>query len=308
MAGKTKPLGPRQRLAYIKPFREALATARTTLAAQIAQRDKAAKARDALRFTALFRKAQGIDTTLGDTFDVVVYGLNPKTPKERRLARAALIDGTMKVTVNGGSPGVPALTKRMRLMERADIRRLRGIDKRLDNLRQQKEALIVASFERGKELTPTQIADHLLKRAAINNADRAWIDSHIVVRAESALAEAEKHDGTKTCPCQACLWERQRIERDKANAKARVDREKAEIRRLAKLGTRDFTCPECQHENVAAQVELDENDGEKFVECSECESGTLLEDLVEAAKVVAPSPGQIAMLPVAAEQGVPMVQ
>lgn len=295
LSRKTKPLGPRQRLAYIKPFKAAVDEAKAKLAADQAAHDKAAKAREALRFTALFRKAQGIDTTLGTTFDVSVYGLSVKTPKERRLARQALIDGTHKVTVNGGSPGVPALTKRMRLMAKADIRRLRGIDKRLANLREQREALIVASFERGKELTATQIADHLLKRAAVNGP--AYIDTYAVSRAQSALAEAEKHDGTRTCPCSTCAYRRQDAERQKRYAAENKAREKAEAKRLAKLGTRDLTCPECKEFNAKVQVEQEygDDDDARFVECPSCEVATYLVDLIEADKIIAPSPGQEAL-------------
>lgn len=295
LSRKTKPLGPRQRLAYLKPLRAALEAVKAKVAEQQAALEKGQKALNATRFTALFRKATGTDTTLGTTADIQTYGLEVKTPKQRRLAKQGLVDGSIKVTVNGGSPGLPALVRRMRLMDGKDIRRLRGIDQRLARLRKEREDLIASAFDRGRAVTPAQLADLVIKRQVVKTSMPSYIDEWAIKRAETALAEGEKHDGTKTCPCSPCAQARQWAAIDKQNKAAAIKRQKAEAARLRKLGTVTFTCPDedCGHVTEHAQVDEDEayNQGryviQKFVECEACEGTFPLNEVT-----VQPAPGQ----------------
>jgi hypothetical protein len=218
---KTTPLGPRQRAAYIKPFRDELEKAKVTLAEQLKARAIASARLDKFRIPLLLRRATSDDTQLVSASEMSAYGLYLDTPAKKRAARKGLIEGTIKVQVGGGSSGAPNLVRRLRRMTKADQRRLRAIDARIEKARADREALIAEAFGRADSWTPDELAEFLIKRASIKGP--AWIDSHVVIRAQQALVEAEKHDGTATCPCSPCDWGRKYAAQDKANAERRKE-------------------------------------------------------------------------------------
>lgn len=305
LSRKRKPLGPRQRAAYVKPFKAELEAAKKKVAEQTAATEAAQKRIDRLAAPALLRKATGTDTSLTTTLELSGYGIKVGTPAEVRATRKALVSGELAIQIGGGSPKLPSLARRFRRMGKAEQRKLRALDKRIREARQAREELIEAAFGAGDVMGIEQLADLIIAIAKAKHARPGYIDTYAINRAESSLAEALKHDGTGTCPCGKCASARHWADVEKQNKAAQIKRQKAEAARLRKLGTRDFTCPHCGHENAAAQVDEDESyrEGryvvEKFVQCEECHEGTALEDLdlaaAEVAKAEAPSPGQEAM-------------
>jgi len=242
LSRKTKPLGPRQRAAYVKPFAAAVAEAEAKVATEQAAcaATQAAFATGLRRLGApaiVVRANPPLSPTLTSTVELKAWGLHlsaKSTPAEKRKARKALLAGEVSIECNGGSPKLPSLLRRFRAMAKADVARLRILDRRIALLHEQRNALIGTGFERSVPYTPEKLADIVIGLATLPR-NGFYIDEYAVTRARNALADAQKHDDTKTCPCGRCTGDRARAASEKEWADRRAAQAKAQAK--AELAT-----------------------------------------------------------------------
>lgn len=288
---KRKPLGPRQRLAYLKPFKAAIEAAKVKLAADQKAKDEGAAALRRFAQPALIQRAGG--HVLTSTAELAVFGRAPDSPSAWRKFRKALLGGEESISIASGLSKVRGLVQKLRLMSKADARALARLDKRIADLEAARSTLIAGAYERGVKVTPDQLVELVVKRKKLGaRIGLGYIDEYAVTRAENALADAMKHDGTRTCECQPCSYARRDIERQKRYAAENKARERAEAKERAELGTRTITCLDCQEVTKDGQVQRDEFDNELFVECASCEAANYLVDQPDLPPDQAPAPGQ----------------
>lgn len=212
------------------------------------------------------KTAEGIGVFRAD-----LYGLRDLKADTARKVRAAVMDGTVKVTMGDGSPmAVRTAIQRTRFMSKPTLAALKRADARvtraaqsLKKARAERDGLMRAAFDVSEKPTVEQIADAIVARwKAIGQpaeAGSSWSLRYEAERAEATLATAQQHlDHALTrskdaCPCSTCKnraererWEaanRERIrEREREEAKAA----KAEARRRAKLPKIEIVCPNGQ--------------------------------------------------------------
>lgn len=307
LSRKRKPLGPRQRLAYQKPYREAVAAAKAKLAAEQSARKAIEEANARIR-TKYAVPVVRVDAN-GGSHVVESMGSYSSWDLRKLIDKAKTVKAAIKtvlttnpsVQLGGGSPRLGNAAKRLRVMTKADQRKRARLLARLAAAQKAVADHVVESWNNGTPVTPELLAGTLVGMASLKSAP--YVDDYAVRRAEASLAEAMKHDGTATCPCGPCDYARKDAERQKRYAAEAAAREKAEAKRLAKLGKVSFTCPgeTCGHENRESQVDEDESwyDGAyhvvKVVDCEECDERFPLEDvaLIEPDK---PVPGQMELI------------
>jgi hypothetical protein len=295
---KVKPLGPRQRMAYQKPFVAALREAKERLAAQVAERAaaevKVARWRKRYARPGLIKRADGRVEEV-KLSELSAYGFQRnRTPAERRTARKELVDGTIKLQAFGGTSGAPSLARRVREFGRADLRKLRSIDARIAKLQDHRKLLVAGAYETGVPLTVEAIVGQVMEFGSLPFAVHP--DEWQVTRAENALEDARNHDGTRGCPCQRCVNEAQRAAYE-ASRKARLAAEAKAIARderkiLRKVPAEvSWHCANCDSDQTVAPTVGETDDGPlPIVECPDCEWGELVADVLP--KV---APGQEAL-------------
>lgn len=303
---KTKPLGPRQRRAYQKPYEAAIVEAKAKLAAEQARvaAETAAYEKAVRRWSGavITTDAQGGRHAWGQFIDTAsIWGLREKLKDGRRKVRQRILAGAegYSVSIGTGSPKAANAVKRIRRVPKADIRKRARLEAALAKARKALDDHLVEAWDHAEPMTVEQLADALIGLAAAKPPYR-YLDEYAVLRAEQALGEAKKHDGTASCPCEPCVaarrWDaqdRERVKQDAARAKAR---ERAEAKRPKVT----FTCPDadCAHITEHAPVEIDENDGLPYVECERCEQGWTKDDGIAALATL--SPGQLELAAMAA--------
>lgn len=303
LSRKTKPLGPRQRKAYVAPFIAAVATAKAEVAARTAEAAAADRARDKLvSIPVVLRRTTG-EMILASALDLgpgYYSGGLPKTPAEKRAFRKRVVDGEVKIGIGGGSSAAKSLTSRVRRMTGPDTRKLARLDALIARTIQQRKDHIAAAYEGGVPYTIDSMVDAVMTARMLPHV--GYIDTYAVNRAESALESALAHDGTKSCNCQPCGSERQFDARAAANRVARKReeaREEAENRRILRKaplsGEVSWHCDGCDTEQLATVGILETDEGPlPGVECHDCEYGRLLDDGVGFTAAVAP--GQEALI------------
>lgn len=248
----------------VKAARERLATAKQAIVDLNAKRAKDDIARkagqkklDKFRHPVLFRRPK--DTSTPELYDAIDikpgYWGGGDTPTEKTL-RESIEAGTTKVEFSRGGYGstqrsAKSMAQGLRTMTRADVSKLRSLDRRIEKLRDQREQLLNDAYDRGLTSTTADVARFAARLRfilkSIPNAPFYGGEDWDMKRAETSVAEAETHlayakgerprpdtDDPEVCPCNPCHWERrEQGERDK------------EAARVAALPTAMVSCVGC---------------------------------------------------------------
>jgi hypothetical protein len=193
----------------------------------------AAKKIDRERQPAVYRRSD--NTTIDLTDMVRVHpGYIGKEVDPRDLP-AAIEAGTIKIETDGSvQRSAKTVAKSLRVMNAEDTRTLRRLDVAIAKAQSTRRALIDAAWERGTELTLTEVAKHAAKMKALlaagsmagarggpNDWKRRALESDlqdalIHQRFTKGEMDAEQTD----CPCLVCKRERAEAEKQAAFAAA----------------------------------------------------------------------------------------